>query len=132
MKSNILILMQDFMKKIVTLPTGETFGQRLAKFRKAKGFTQAELAKYTGISPRMIAYYEAQTKHLPANYLPVISKTLKVSTDELLGLKYLKDDLKPKNVKLWKRLRLIDNLPPKDQKVLIHYLDTLLEKNLLR
>lgn len=126
MDNTTTILTPDFMKKNVSLPTGETFGQRLAKFRQAKGFTQAELGKKVGLSPRMVAYYETETEHPPTNYLPAFAKVLKVTIDELLGFKITKEDLKPKNPKLWKKLRKVDKLSTKDQKLLINYLDRLL------
>lgn len=105
----------------------EKFGERLAKLRKAKGFTQRELGEKIGVSQRVIAYYEKETRHPPANYLALLAKTLKLSIDELMGLRLTKEDLKPKNPKLWRRLRKLDKLPPKDMKLLIHYLDKLLK-----
>lgn len=46
-----------------------TFGQRLAQLRKARGFTQQELADETGLSRRMLAYYERQSQHPPTTHL---------------------------------------------------------------
>ena len=46
-----------------------SFGHRLATLRKAAGFTQQELADEIGASRRMIAYYEAESDHPPANLL---------------------------------------------------------------
>ncbi|MHB8784091.1 MAG: helix-turn-helix domain-containing protein [Desulfobacteria bacterium] len=39
------------------------FGQRLARMRKAAGYTQAELAAEVGISRRNLAYYETQKSY---------------------------------------------------------------------
>jgi len=36
----------------------ESFGDRMARFRSEAGYSQRELARETGISQRMIAYYE--------------------------------------------------------------------------
>jgi transcriptional regulator with XRE-family HTH domain len=66
---------------------GKVFGKKLAEFRKAKGLTQKELAKKIGTSQRMIAYYEGNSCYVPLNLLPAITKALKVSTDELFGIK---------------------------------------------
>jgi len=38
----------------------EPFGARLARFRQAAGYSQRDLAQKTGVSQRMIAYYEKQ------------------------------------------------------------------------
>jgi transcriptional regulator with XRE-family HTH domain len=45
------------------------FGKRLAKFRKAIGLTQQALGDKVGVSKRVIAYYEGETKYLPATLL---------------------------------------------------------------
>lgn len=65
----------------------KSFGKRLALVRKAKGITQLELAKKIGATQRVIAYYEAESDHIPTNLLVPIAKALKVSLDELVGLK---------------------------------------------
>lgn len=130
MRTNTSLTSLKFvMKKAIPLTNGENFGSRLAQIRRSKGFTQQELGNRIGVSQRVIAYYEKETKHLPANYLPLIAKTLKVTIDELMGFKLYKEDIKPKNPKLWRRLRQIEQLPLKEQKILIHYLDTLLKSH---
>ena len=65
--------------------SAQGFGARLAEVRKAAGFTQTELAEALGISQRMVAYYESIDDNPLARILVLLSKTLKVSTDELLG-----------------------------------------------
>ena len=112
------------MKKIQTEYTkNREVGKRLAKIRKAKGFTQISLAKELGISHRMVAYYEAQTDFPPAALLPKIAKILKTTTDEILGLKPVTDN--PKNGKLYKKLKQAENLSPKSQKQIIEYINVL-------
>ena len=105
------------------------FAKKLAEFRKAKGITQEELAKKIGASQRMVAYYEnPANKYIPADLLPKIVKVLKVSTDELLGIKDLKHQLDPEHAALWRRLKKITSLPKKDQKALLQVLDSLLKR----
>lgn len=60
------------------------FGERLATFRKAMGFTQEKLSSEIGVSRRMIAYYEGETRHPPTTILPRLAQALGVSVDELL------------------------------------------------
>lgn len=60
------------------------FGERLAELRKASGLTQTDLAKKLGVSRRMIAYYEGETKHPPTTILLHLAQTLGVTADELL------------------------------------------------
>ncbi len=46
------------MPEIKNMNDEETAGQRLARLRIERGYSQRNLAKETGISHRMIAYYE--------------------------------------------------------------------------
>lgn len=114
------------MKNILPSLDKENFGSRLSRIRRSKGFTQKDLGEKIGVSQRVVAYYEKETEHPPAHHLPLIAKSLEVSMEELMGLKSIKENLSPKNPKLWRRLRKIDKLPVKEQKILIHYLDKLL------
>jgi transcriptional regulator with XRE-family HTH domain len=109
---------------------GESFGQRLARLRKNSGLNQRDLAAQLDISPRMVAYYEAQTDHPPAHLLPALTELLGVSTDELLGLKPIKES-KPVNQRLWRRFRQIEKLPPKDKRQLLAVIDTFLDRDRL-
>jgi transcriptional regulator with XRE-family HTH domain len=116
----------DFMKQTSTI---EGFGKRLADLRKAMGLTQKELGERVGVSNRVIAYYEGETDYPPAHLVEPLAKALKVSSDELLGLKRIKQQLNPEHAALWRRLKKIEALPKRDQKALLHYLDALVSKN---
>ena len=116
----------DFMKQTSTI---EGFGERLADLRKAMGLTQKQLGEKVGVSNRVIAYYEGETDYPPAHLIEPLAKALKVSSDELLGLKRIKQQLNPEHAALWRRLKKIESLPKRDQKALLHYLDALVSKN---
>jgi transcriptional regulator with XRE-family HTH domain len=105
------------------------FGNRLARLRKISGLTQQELGEKIGVSKRVIAYYEGETSYPPAHLIEPLAKVLKISTDELLGLKSLKQQRDPEHAALWRRLKKVETLPKKDQKALLHYLDALVSKN---
>lgn len=104
------------------------FGKRLAELRKTRGLTQEVLGQKIGVSKRVIAYYEGETKFPPAHLIIPLSKTLHASTDELLGVKQIKELHNPEHAALWRKLKKIELLPKKDQKALLHYLDALLQK----
>ena len=116
----------EFMKQTSTI---EGFGERLADLRKAMGLTQKQLGEKVGVSNRVIAYYEGETDYPPAHLIEPLAKALKVSSDELLGLKRIKQQLNPEHAALWRRLKKIESLPKRDQKALLHYLDALVSKN---
>jgi transcriptional regulator with XRE-family HTH domain len=107
----------------------ESFGERLARIRKARGYSQYTLADEIGISQRMVAYYEAQTGRPPAHLLPKIAEVLDVTADELLGISELKDAEGARNSRLWRKLRQVEKLPPSDRRALLKMLDALLAQN---
>ena len=110
-------------------PDGETFGQRLARLRKAAGFTQYTLADAIGISNRMVAYYESQSDHPPTHLLPAFAKALGVSADQLLGIEKVTVKNRPRDTGLWRRFTQVEKLPPRERKKIVDLLDAFLGKN---
>ena len=105
------------------------FGQRLAKYRKMRGFTQEELAKRLGVSQKTIDQYECRTSNPTAKFLIKASKELNISVDELLGLKSL--SLKPGPIsKLEKQLEDLRKLPASKQKLISDMIGTLAKASL--
>ena len=105
------------------------FGKRLAKFRKAVGLTQQVLGNKVGVSKRVIAYYEGETKYPPAHLIIPLAKALRISTDELLGVKERPVDFNDKFTSLWRRLKVIESFSEKEQKALLQYVEIIAEKN---
>jgi transcriptional regulator with XRE-family HTH domain len=105
---------------------GETFGRRLAALRKAAGYSQREFAEEIGISHRMVAYYEAQTEHPPAHLLAAIAKALSLTSDQLLGIESVPKRQPPLNQRLFRKLKKIEALPPRDQRPLLRTIDAYL------
>lgn len=62
----------------------ETIGNRIAKFRKAKGMTQEDLANQLGVSSQAVSKWENDASCPDISLLPQLSKVLNVTTDELL------------------------------------------------
>lgn len=120
-------------KRIEVSSDVERFGERLARIRKAAGFTQRELAKEVGISQRMVAYYEGQTDHPPAKLLPEIARVLRVTTDELLGIKPEAPTRKRRqpDTRLLRRLRQMEELPAPLRRQLVQIIDTFLDRDRL-
>jgi transcriptional regulator with XRE-family HTH domain len=109
--------------------TGEGFGQRLARLRKARGFNQSELGALIGVSQRMMTYYEREAGRPPAHVLPQLADALKVSLDELLGVRPVRDaEDPPRRSRLWRKLRQIEKLSKRDQQALLRTIDAFLRK----
>lgn len=105
----------------------EGFGRRLAQIRKSRGLSQRELGERVGVSKRVIVYYEAENAQPPGGLLVDLARTLKISTDELLGLKAIKEKLPARSGRLLKRLEMIEKLSPGDQRAVIKFLDAFIK-----
>ena len=62
------------------------FGNRLKEIRNKNNLTQAKLAKLLDINQSMISAYENNHSKMQGYYLYPLAKTLKVSSDYLVGL----------------------------------------------
>lgn len=62
----------------------ETIGNRIAKFRKAKGMTQEDLANQLGVSAQAVSKWENDASCPDISLLPQLCKILGVTADELL------------------------------------------------
>ena len=63
----------------------ETIGNRISKFRKAKGMTQEELAFTMGVSSQAVSKWENDISCPDIGSLPKLAKTLGVTTDAILS-----------------------------------------------
>ena len=110
--------------------TEETIGQRLARLRKERGFTQVELAAKIGIIQSLVTNYERDRLRMHPEMVIRFALALKVSTDELLGFAQAKDKAsspeshaKTLSLKLVRRLQKIEKLSGTKQKVLLQTID---------
>lgn len=78
-----------------------------------------------GVSDRVVAYYEGETDYPPAHLIVPLANALGISTDELLGMSESKEDFDPANAVLWRKLKLVESLSKRDQKAILHYIDTI-------
>jgi transcriptional regulator with XRE-family HTH domain len=74
----------------------EIFRKNLKYHRKKRGYSLSDLSKITGLSIRMLSYYELYATNIPIDKLQVISNGLKISINDLLETK----DAKKKDVEL--------------------------------
>lgn len=115
------------MAKKTRLEKTESFGGRLARLRRSRGWTQTELGQKIGISCRMVAYYEGQSERAPAHMIDRLAQVLKVSADELLGLRPVSGDA-PVNLRIWRRFRVIEDLTPADRMAVWKFVQALARK----
>lgn len=62
----------------------ETIGNRISKYRKAKGMTQEELASKLGVSSQAVSKWENDISCPDISLLPQLCSLLDVTADELL------------------------------------------------
>lgn len=62
----------------------ETIGNRISKYRKAKGMTQEALAEKLGVSSQAVSKWENDASCPDISLLPQLCRILGVTTDELL------------------------------------------------
>jgi transcriptional regulator with XRE-family HTH domain len=106
---------------------GETFGQRLARIRKEKGYTQVELADKVGMVQVVISDYELDKLRPYHDTVLRFAEAFGMSTDELLGAKQVKSKGTDLSLKIMRRMRKIEALPQARQKVLLQSIDMFLK-----
>lgn len=60
-------------------------GSRITAARQAAGLTRQELANLTGVTQRVVAYWEREAVSLRADQLDALANALRVTADDLLG-----------------------------------------------
>lgn len=128
-------MLLDAMAKALS-KTSETFGSRLRRVRIARGLTQEELGKKTGLSNRMVAYYEIQGGTPSPTQVARFAKILGVSADELVGATRASRngsaEATPQTsaeLRLWRRLRKIQKLPGPQRRAVLKVLDGFLAQH---
>ena len=109
-------------------------GEELRKLRRAKGYTQQQLAELSGVSRRMIVHYEKHSTKPDIDKIRKIAESLDVSVDDLLGGKKSKGKKQQENVpyKIMKKVRVVEKLSTRDQNTVFSLINALAEKNKLK
>jgi transcriptional regulator with XRE-family HTH domain len=117
--------------KVLINPDEEPFGARLARFRQNAGYSQRDLARETGISQRMIAYYEKQPQYPPMHVLTTLAAALGIPLHETMGQKGKRAG-EIRDMRLRRRLEQIEELEEREKRQVIQLLDTFIEKSRLK
>jgi transcriptional regulator with XRE-family HTH domain len=120
-------------RKKAMQPSEGHFGKRLASFRLRAGLSQQKFAGVSGISARMIGYYETRAALPLGHVLAALAEALGITVDELVGKKVVDDKKRgaPVSKHLARRVPLMEKLPLKDKRELFSIIDTYLAKNQL-
>ena len=107
---------------------GESQGDRLARLRKDRGLTQVELAEKLSVTQSFVSQCERDELRLNSEIIVELTKILRVSADELLGLKPVEKTNGVQSRRLWQRLKKIDGLPKRDQQALLRTIDAYIDR----
>jgi transcriptional regulator with XRE-family HTH domain len=105
----------------------ESLGQRLARLRKERGWTQKQIAERTGLIQELVSSYELDKLRLNSDMILRFTEVLEVSADELLrGSKSTVAVKKQPSIKLVRRMEQIEALPLYEQRALLTTIDKFL------
>lgn len=107
---------------------GETLGQRVARIRRERGFTQVDLAEKIGLMQNIVSAIERDRLKLSAEMAVRFAGALEVGLDELLqpAANAVRNRHRPSR-KVLRRLEQIESLPPVKQTALLRTIDTFLK-----
>ena len=88
----------------------ESLGQRIARLRKERAYTQVELAEKIGITQKLISDYELDRLRPHPEMTVRFALAFEVSTDELLGLTPSKNKSIKPSLKILRRMKKIEAL----------------------
>jgi transcriptional regulator with XRE-family HTH domain len=102
-------------------------GQRIADLRKQRGMTQVQLAELLDCSQQRIVSLEKGRRRVPVTDLPMLSKALGITVEELIGLE-AKPAKRGPTPKLQRQLEQLAELPRSQQRFVSQMLDTVLQQ----
>jgi transcriptional regulator with XRE-family HTH domain len=105
----------------------ETIGERIARLRKERGYTQRELADRIGIIHSLVSDYEKGKLRLYDQMVTRFALALEVSADTILGLHGNSHERSNPSLKILRRLTRIDALSVSEQKALLKTVDMFLK-----
>lgn len=108
-------------------PSDETPGQRLARIRRERGFTQVEIAEKTGLVQTLVSDYERGKLRLNADMILRFATALDVSTDDLLQPASGPKPARKPSRRVLQRLERIEALPVHVQTTVLRSLDLMLK-----
>jgi transcriptional regulator with XRE-family HTH domain len=103
--------------------SAEPLGNRLARLRRAKGWSQSELAARIGVRSNQISKFERGTYQPRLETLSKLAEVFETTTDFLLSGR---EPNEVYDARLRARLPLLESLPRELRDVVVEFLDTLL------
>ena len=102
-------------------------GRRISTARKAAQLSQRQVAELLEIPTRTYSYYESPQGDLPSSLLEALSDILDIDIRELLGVAISEPVRRGPRSIVEQRAETIHNLPKKDQRFVVKFLDQVLD-----
>ena len=115
------------LSKYKTPVDDKDIGRRLRDLRSRRGLSQAEVAERLGVHQSLVSEYERGTVRVPSPILAALAGILRSSSDQILGLKPLKENGRSSERRFIRRLERIEKLPKRAKQALLKSLDMLLK-----
>jgi transcriptional regulator with XRE-family HTH domain len=107
----------------------EEAGRRIRALRDSRGMTQVELARALRIPQSKVSEMERGVRGLTVHQVVKLAKVLKVSTDKIpFGGNGMREQKAGASLKLVRRLQRIERLPEPRQRVVLKFIDALLDQ----
>ena len=110
----------------------ETLGQRVARVRRERGYTQAELGERIGLRQSHLSDLETGRLQFSAEVIAKLAESLHTTADELLGLKPTRSAEPKTPRRLLRRIQQIADLPLSQQRALLKMVDAVIDRERLR
>lgn len=108
--------------------TKSEIGGRLRALRGERGMTQVELAEAMGIHQTNLSQMERGIRGVGTRQILKLCRALKVSPDKILGPSAKHEPTAPpRNTRLLRRVRLVEQLPADHQEAVVKMLDAFLD-----
>jgi transcriptional regulator with XRE-family HTH domain len=104
----------------------KAIGARIKELRNRRGMSQLELARKLGMDQSLLSRYERGALRLHGSLLASLAKAFRTSTDEILGVKPLRDDGVLKDRRFLRRVHRIDGLSKRKKQALLTTIDSFL------
>jgi transcriptional regulator with XRE-family HTH domain len=105
---------------------GSDIGRNIRNLRKEKGLSQAELARKTGVSQKVISAYERDYRLPPSTFIPRVAETLGTTPDVLYDSGEGKFGGLKKSV-LWKIVERLEEIPERNREEVFKLIDKYLK-----
>jgi transcriptional regulator with XRE-family HTH domain len=105
----------------------ESIGERLTRIRKSRGITQMDMARRLGVTQPIVSSYEKGAFRLHGELIARLAEILRVSTDEILGTRALRDSSPPRSRRAARRFEKLETLSRGDQLAVIRFVNALLK-----